>query len=41
VVRYVSLRYGGSVIGLADELNGLSMGGVGRGTVMEFIEIIQ
>ncbi len=40
VVRYVSLRYGGSVLGLANELNGLSMGGVGRETVLEHIEIM-
>jgi hypothetical protein len=30
--QYVCLRYGGKVIGLNNELNGLSLGGVGRGT---------
>lgn len=40
VVRYVSLRYGGHVVSMANELNGLSLGGVGRGTDMEYIEIM-
>ena len=29
-MSYVSLRYGGTVIGLNNELNGFSVGGVGR-----------
>lgn len=40
VLRYVSLRYGGSVIGQANELNGLSLGGIGRETVFDHIEIM-
>ena len=40
VVRYVSLRYGGFVLSMANELNGLSIGGVGRGTDMEYVEIM-
>jgi len=40
VVQYVSLRYGGHVISIANELNGMSLGGVGRGTDMEYIEIM-
>jgi hypothetical protein len=40
VVRYVSLRYGGHVISIANELNGMSLGGVGRGTEMDHIEIM-
>jgi hypothetical protein len=40
VLRYVSLRYGGSVMGQANELNGLSMGGVGRETELEYIEVM-
>ncbi len=40
ILRYVSLRYGGRVIGLGNELNGLSLGGVGRGTTMEYVEIM-
>jgi hypothetical protein len=39
-LRYVSLRYGGSVIGTANELNGLSLGGIGRETVFDHIEIM-
>ena len=36
---YVSLRYGGKVIGLGNELNGLSLGGVGKETTIDHIEI--
>ena len=39
-LHYVSLRYGGKVIGLNNELNGLSMGGIGRGTDVDHIEIM-
>jgi hypothetical protein len=40
VVRYVSLRYGGHVLSIANELNGMSLGGVGRMTDMDHIEIM-
>ena len=40
VIRYVSLRYGGKVLSIANELNGMSLGGVGRGTDMDHIEIM-
>jgi hypothetical protein len=39
-IEYVSLRYGGRVIGLGDELNGLSLGGVGRATDISHVEIM-
>jgi hypothetical protein len=39
-VCYVSLRYGGKVIGLANELNGFSLGGIGRETDLHHIEIM-
>mgnify|MGYP006267746157 CR=1 FL=1 len=39
VLSYVSLRYGGRVVGTANELNGISIGGVGRGTDIRNIEI--
>ena len=39
-LEYVSLRYGGRVIGLNNELNGLSLGGIGRGTDINHIEIM-
>ena len=37
---YVSIRYGGRVVGLNNELNGLSLGGIGRGTDIDFVEIM-
>jgi len=39
VFRYVSIRYGGSEIGAGNEINGLTMGGVGSGTTIEFVEV--
>lgn len=39
VIRYVSIRHGGDVLGTANEINGLSLGGVGRGTTIEYVEI--
>jgi hypothetical protein len=39
VVRYVSIRHGGSVIGADNEINGLTLGGVGRGTTVEYVEV--
>jgi len=39
-LRYVSLRYTGRVVALNNELNGLSMGGVGRGTDVTHVEIM-
>ena len=39
-LSYVSLRYGGKVLGLNNELNGLSLGGIGRGTDIKCIEIM-
>jgi hypothetical protein len=39
VFKYVSIRYGGSVIGANNEINGLTMGGVGRGTTIEYVEV--
>ncbi len=38
IVRYVSLRYGGTVIGANNEINGLTMGGVGSGTTVDYVE---
>ena len=39
-INYLSLRYGGRVIGLNNELNGLSLGGIGRGTDIDYVEIM-
>lgn len=38
-LRYVSIRHGGAVIGGDNEINGLSLGGVGRGTTIEYVEV--
>jgi hypothetical protein len=40
VMRYVSIRNGGFVLGSANEINGLTLGGVGAGTTLEYIEVI-
>lgn len=39
VLRYVSIRHGGAVIGADNEINGLTMAGVGRGTTIEHVEV--
>mgnify|MGYP006270331481 CR=1 FL=1 len=39
IFRYVSIRYGGVSIGSGNEINGLTMGGVGRGTTIEYVEV--
>ncbi len=39
-IRFLSLRYGGRVVGLNVELNGLSLGGVGRNTDIDHVEIM-
>ncbi len=38
VLRYVSLRHGGAQLATDKEINGLSLGAVGRGTTIEFVE---
>lgn len=41
VLKYVSIRHGGfSISGVeGDEINGLTMGAVGRGTTIDFVEV--
>ncbi len=39
VLRYVSIRHGGISIGEGNEINGLTMGGVGAGTTIEYVEV--
>ena len=39
-LRYLSIRHGGAVIGANNEINGLTLGGVGSGTTIEYIEVI-
>ncbi|MCI0595726.1 MAG: T9SS C-terminal target domain-containing protein [candidate division Zixibacteria bacterium] len=38
-LRYVSIRHGGSVLEANNEINGLTLGGVGRGTVFNYVEV--
>jgi hypothetical protein len=38
-LRYVSIRHGGTVLKEDEEINGLTMGGVGRGTTIEYVEV--
>ncbi len=40
VIKYVSIRHGGTNIGASNEINGLTLGGVGSGTVIENIEVV-
>lgn len=40
ILKYVSIRHGGANIGSGNEINGLTLGGVGDSTIIENIEII-
>lgn len=40
IIKYVSIRHGGANIGEGNEINGLTLGGVGSGTVIEYIEVV-
>lgn len=40
VLKYISIRHGGANIGQGNEINGLTLGGVGNGTVIENIEVV-
>ncbi|MFY0674958.1 MAG: T9SS type A sorting domain-containing protein [Bacteroidia bacterium] len=39
IMKYVSIRHGGAEIVTDEEINGLSLGGVGSGTTLENIEV--
>jgi len=39
-LKYISIRHGGTDIGEGNEINGLTLGGVGSGTTIEYIEIV-
>lgn len=39
ILKYVSIRHGGISIGDGNEINGLTLGGVGSGTVIDHIEV--
>ena len=38
--QYVSIRHGGALIGSGNEINGLTMGGVGSGTLIDHVEVV-
>lgn len=40
VMKYISIRHGGANIGNGNEINGLTLGGVGSGTTIENIEVV-
>ncbi len=40
VIRYVSVRHGGTEIATNNEINGITLGSVGRGTVLEHVEVV-
>lgn len=39
IMKYVSIRHGGAEIGAGNEINGLTLGGVGSGTTLNHIEV--
>jgi len=39
-IKYVSIRHGGANIGEGNEINGLTLGGVGSETIIENVEIV-
>jgi hypothetical protein len=39
-IRYISIRHGGTNIGSGNEINGLTLGGVGNGTIIENVEVV-
>lgn len=40
ILRYISIRHGGALIGEGNEINGLTLGGVGRNTLIDNIEVV-
>ncbi len=40
ILEYVSIRHGGTNIGEGNEINGLTLGGVGRKTTIDHIEVV-
>jgi len=40
VIQYLSVRHGGINIGEGNELNGITLGGVGNGTTIDHIEVV-
>ncbi|WP_298493317.1 hypothetical protein [uncultured Algibacter sp.] len=40
ILKYISIRHGGALIGEGNEINGLTLGGVGNKTIIDNIEVI-
>src|SRR5690554_133586 len=40
VLKYISIRHGGANIGEGNEINGLTLGGVGNQTIIENVEVV-
>ena len=40
ILNYISVRHGGALIGAGNEINGLTLGGVGSGTQISNIEVV-
>jgi hypothetical protein len=40
ILRYVSVRHGGALIGEGNEINGITFGGVGTGTIVDHVEVV-
>ena len=40
VITYVSIRHGGTQLGAANEINGLTLAGVGSGTTIHHVEVV-
>lgn len=40
ILAYISIRHGGALIGEGNEINGLTLGGVGNGTTIHHIEVV-
>lgn len=39
ILKYVQIRYAGNEVRPGEEINGLSLGGVGRGTLIDYVEV--
>lgn len=39
-IKYISIRHGGITIGADNEINGLTLGGVGSGTTIDHVEVV-
>ncbi|MEM9919289.1 MAG: T9SS type A sorting domain-containing protein [Bacteroidota bacterium] len=39
IIRFISIRHGGAALAPGNEINGLTLGGVGSGTIIEYVEV--